>query len=98
LSGLAWIRATASDASLRDAADAVRLAERAASLTRHRDLVALDALAAAYASAGRFGEAIRIARLGLDSAAAAGQVAVAAQFRQRIELYEKSQPLRIPPP
>jgi tetratricopeptide (TPR) repeat protein len=98
LAGLAWIRATATDSSLRDDADAVRLAERAASLTRHRDMVALDALAAAYASAGRFEDAMRVARIGLDSAAAAGQSDVAAQFRQRIELYQQREPLRLPKP
>ena len=54
LSGLAWIRATAADAALRNPGQAIQLAERAAALTRRRDLAALDALAAAYAAAGRF--------------------------------------------
>jgi tetratricopeptide (TPR) repeat protein len=98
LAGLAWIRATAADAALRDAADAIRLAERAALLTRNRDIGALDALAAAYGSAGRFDDAVRVARMGFDAATAAGQSVLAAQFRQRIALYQKSQPLRIPLP
>jgi tetratricopeptide (TPR) repeat protein len=96
LAGLAWIRATAADPSLRDAAEAVRLAERAGELTRHQDVTAIDALAAAYAEAGRFDEAVRVARSGLAHATAAGQAPVADQFRQRIELYQKRQPLRIP--
>ena len=98
LGGLAWIRATAWDPALRNVEEAVRLAERAADATRHRDVTALDALAAAYASAGRYDEAVRVARTGLEVSTAAGQVAVAAQFRQRIELYQEGQPLRMPRP
>ena len=98
LSGLAWIRATASDPSLRDAAEAIRLAERADNLAGHQDVTALDALAAAYAAAGRFEDAVRVARAGSILATAAGQVNIAAQFSQRIELYQKGQPLRIPEP
>ena len=96
LAGLAWIRATASDPALRDAAEAIRLAERADEGGRHQDVTTLDALSAAYAAAGRFEEAVRVARSGLNLATIAGQVAVAAQFRQRLELYQKGQPLRIP--
>ena len=96
LGGLAWIRATAWDPALRNIEEAVRLAERAADATRHRDVTALDALAAAYASAGRYDEAVRVATSGLDLSTSAGQVAVAAQFRQRIELYQEGQPLRVP--
>jgi tetratricopeptide (TPR) repeat protein len=96
LAGLAWIRATAGDPSLQNGDESVRLAERAALLTDNRDLVALDALGAAYASAGRFADAVRIARMGLELSAAAGQTAVAAQFRQRLELYQKGQPIRFP--
>ena len=98
LAGLAWIRATAWDPALRDADEAVRLAERAADVTARQDLTALDALAAAYASAGRYQDAVRAAQAGLDRSTMIGQVAVAAQFRQRIELYRTSQPLRIPKP
>jgi tetratricopeptide (TPR) repeat protein len=98
LTGLAWIRATASDLSLQDGGESVRLAERAAALTRNRDLATLDALAAAYAATGRFQDAIRIAQMGRDLSTAAGQSAVAEQFAQRIDLYQKSQPLRMPRP
>lgn len=96
LSGLAWIRATASDPSLRDAVEAIRLAERADNLAGHHDVTALDGLSAAYAAGGRFEDAVRVARAGLILATGAGQVNIAAQFSQRIELYQKGQPLRIP--
>ena len=98
LAGLAWIRATAWDPALRDAGEAVRLAERAAAATRNQDVGALDALAAAYASAERYEDAIRVARMGLALAVPAGQTTVAAQFRQRLELYERRQPVRMPRP
>ena len=97
LAGLAWIRATASDPALRDAVEGIRLAERADEATRHQDVTTLDALSAAYAAGGRFEEAIRVARTGLNLATIAGQVTIAAQFRQRIELYQKGQALRLPP-
>jgi tetratricopeptide (TPR) repeat protein len=94
LSGLAWIRATAPDASLRNASDAVALAERAVTLTGRRDLSALDALAAAYASANRFDEAVEVARNAIAQATLLGHSAVAAQFRERLALYEKRKPYR----
>ena len=98
LSGLAWIRATASDPSLRDAAQAVLLAERADAAARHQDVTALDALGAAYAAAGRYEDAVRAARSGLELAAGSGRTAVAEQFRLRIDLYQKRQSLRLPEP
>ena len=58
LAALAWTLATSPDAGLRQPAEAVRLAERAATLTNRRDVTVLDALAAAYASAGRFVDAV----------------------------------------
>lgn len=96
LGGLAFIRATATSAELRNPDEAVRMAERAASLTNRRDLGVLDALAAAYASAGRWAEAVKTARTGADLAGASGQAAAAVQFRARLELYENRKALRIP--
>ena len=96
LAGLAWIRATAADEKLRNVEDAVRFAERAADSTGHRDLRALDALGAAYASAGRYDEAVATVRAALAIAVTDGQLPVIAQFRQRLELYQSGQPLRIP--
>jgi tetratricopeptide (TPR) repeat protein len=98
LSGLAWIRATAAQADLRDAALAIELGERAVSLTSRRDVSALDALAAAYASAGRFDDAVGVARRGVELATTAGMEAVAVQFRVRLALYEQRRPYRMPQP
>src|SRR3954468_5665420 len=98
LGGLAWIRATTADPAVRDAVEAIRLAERADRAGGHQDVTAIDALAAAYAAAGRYDEAVAVARRGLSLAVSSGRTAVAAQFRQRVDLYQTGQSLRIPTP
>ena len=62
LSKLAWVLATDRNASFRNAAEAVQLAERLCAVTGSQQADALDVLAAAYAEAGRFSEAIRVAQ------------------------------------
>ena len=61
LGGMAWLLATSPAASLRDGAKAVELAQRAARLPGVRKAESLDTLAAAYAEAGRFPEAVKTA-------------------------------------
>jgi len=92
LAGTAWILATAADPSLRNADNAVRFAERAADATAHRDLSVLDALAAAYAAAGRFDDAIRIVDESINFATAAHFDAVLPQLRSRLDLYKQRKP------
>src|SRR5881409_1226129 len=53
VASLAWLLATAADAALRDANQAIRFAERAADLTGRQDASAIDVLAAARAEAGQ---------------------------------------------
>ena len=91
LAGLAWVRATG-DASLRDPADAVRLAERADGLTGHQDPAVLDTLAAAYAAAGAFDRALDAARLARKAADAAELPSLAAEIDERMRLYERRRP------
>jgi tetratricopeptide (TPR) repeat protein len=97
LSGLAWIRATASNPTFLNPSEAVTLAEHADAVTGHRAASVLDALAAAYASAGRFDEAVAVVRTAIDIAINSGQLPVAAQFRQRLELYQSGHPFRTSP-
>jgi tetratricopeptide (TPR) repeat protein len=94
LAGLAWILATAPDASLRNGDEAVTFAERAARATVRRDLSVLDALAAAYASVGRFDEAVAVATGAMESAKSAGQSEIAARFGERADLYRQHRPYR----
>src|SRR5262249_13818751 len=58
LINFSWLVSAHEDASIRAPQEAVGLAERAATLTNRQDSAALDALAAAYAAAGRFDDAV----------------------------------------
>jgi tetratricopeptide (TPR) repeat protein len=59
LNGLAWHLATVPEAGRRDGDEAVELAEKALEQAGTRPPALLDTLAAAYAEAGRFAEAVR---------------------------------------
>lgn len=65
----AWVLSTSPDASVRDGAEALKLAERAARLSKEQDPAILDTLAAAYAEAGKFPEAVEITKKALALAA-----------------------------
>ncbi|HEV2209260.1 MAG TPA: hypothetical protein VG167_10830 [Verrucomicrobiae bacterium] len=84
---LAWMLATASDAALRDAGQAVTLAERACKLTQYKEAIFVGTLAAAYAEAKRFEDAVNAAERAIALAEAAGQDALAKRNRQLLELY-----------
>ena len=94
LAALAWTLATSPDAALRKPAEAVRLAERAATLTNRSDVTALDALGAAYAAAGRFAEAVATEQTALDLAETAGASSAAESIRERLNLYRRGKPFR----
>ncbi len=89
LTGLAWIRATSSNASLRRPGQAVALAERARQLSGGQDPQAFDALAAGYAALGEFEQAARAGLTGIQVALASGQQWLAGEMRDRLLLYEQ---------
>ena len=62
---LAWVLATCPQAALRNSTKAVELAERANQLAGEGEPVFLCVLAAAYAEAGRFSEAVETAQRAL---------------------------------
>jgi len=97
LSNLAWLLATAPEAELRNAAEALPLAERAAELTGRQHVVVLDTLAAAYAALGQFEKAIETAQAAVKLATAANQPQLAAQIRGRLQLYLQYKPFRLTP-
>ena len=94
LNRLAQLLATDENASLRNGAEAVRLAERAAELTDSQDAALEDTLAAAYAETGQFPRAVETARKALQLATDHGQGQLAEGVRARIALYESGRPLR----
>jgi Flp pilus assembly protein TadD len=96
LNNLAWIRATYPDLRFRDGVQAVTLAQRAVELSPN-NLYGLDTLAAAYAEARRFPEAVQAAHKALDVALRQNQQALAKSIRARIHLYEEGTPFRVPP-
>jgi len=89
---LAWLLATAKDARYRDGERAVELASRAIALKD--DVNFRDSLAAAYAEAGRFAEAVAEQDRAIATLRAAGKHEAAASFRKRRDLYEQRQPAR----
>jgi Flp pilus assembly protein TadD len=95
---LAWLLATSPDASLRDGARAVTVAERAATLTSRREPRVLDVLAAALAEAGRFDEAVATAREAEGLAAARSAPMLVAAIAARRAGYERDSPYRRPLP
>jgi Flp pilus assembly protein TadD, contains TPR repeats len=92
LNSLAWILATSPDAASRNGEDAVRLAEYANQLTAKSDPVILHTLAAAYAEAGRFDEALMAARRGMSLAKKNGNTALFNALRDELPLYELGLP------
>jgi tetratricopeptide (TPR) repeat protein len=72
LDELAWLLATYPDSKSRDGTEAVRLAERACDVTQRKIPALLDTLAAAYAEAGEFPQAISAAEEALNRARASG--------------------------
>jgi len=89
----AWVLATNPKASVRNGDEAVELASRAVKLSGAKDPAALDTLAAAYAEAGRFPDAVQTARLALALAPAP----LAEDLKARITLYEANRPFRDKP-
>ncbi|MFZ5449864.1 MAG: tetratricopeptide repeat protein [Thermodesulfobacteriota bacterium] len=80
LNNLAWILATTSDRNLRDGPAAVSLAEQANQFTGYGQPGMLDTLAAAYAEAGRFSEAIQASRKAVELARRAGDTELLKQL------------------
>jgi protein O-mannosyl-transferase len=89
---LAWIRATCPDASLRNGGKAVELAQRAMNLSGGKSPQILDTLAAAYAEAGRFPEAIETARRALELSVAQNNKPLADVIQNQLKLFEAHSP------
>ena len=86
--------ATDPNISLRNGPEAVELAQRAIELTDGKSPAILATLAAAYAEAGRFADAVQTAHKALDLAAQQNEPALAESIQAKIHLYEAGRPFR----
>src|SRR6266496_908576 len=91
---IAWVLATAPDASIRDGIKAVEFAQQAVELSGGRDPKFLRTLAAAYAESGRFSEAITTAKQALVMARMQGKSGFANVLDEDVGLYREHVPLR----
>jgi Flp pilus assembly protein TadD len=87
LNNLAWLLATSANDAARDGAQAVHHAERACQFTGFKQSRMLGTLAAAYAEAGRFPEAIATAEKALQLETAGGETAFAGSIRYLLQNY-----------
>lgn len=97
LSNLAWALATSPEASIRNGAQAVELAQRANELSGGNSAMVLQSLAAAFAEAGRFAEAVSAAEHALQLADPASQTTPVSDLRAQLGRYQKRSPYRTTP-
>jgi tetratricopeptide (TPR) repeat protein len=94
---LAWLLATCPDNSLRDGKRAVEVAQQAVQLSGGKSPEILDTLAAAYAEAGRFPEAVETAQRALDLSTAQNNKPLAQVIQNQLKLFETHSPYREKP-
>jgi Tfp pilus assembly protein PilF len=92
LNNLAWLLATCPDARIRDGAQAVKHAGRACELTHYHMTPMVGTLAAAYAEAGRFDDAISTAQKACTLATESGDQDLLKRNQELLALYQSHQP------
>jgi len=93
-SGLAWTLATAPDPTLRNGAEALLISQHLSQTTDASNPMLLRVLAAAYAEAGRFPEAIETTERGIALATSQHHTDLAALFERDLKTLQSAQPLR----
>lgn len=94
LNNLAWVLSTTPNESLRDGKSAIPHAERAAELTQRQQPFILMTLAAAYAAAGRFADAIPTAESALSLAEASSNASLANTLQAQLAAYRAGNALK----
>jgi tetratricopeptide (TPR) repeat protein len=94
VNAMAWMMATANDDAVRNGSEAVVLSEKAAMLTRTNQPVILHTLAAAYAEAGRFSDAISTAETAVGQANTRGQTNLVTTLQKAMAGYRERQAWR----
>jgi tetratricopeptide (TPR) repeat protein len=96
LNNLAWLLATCSDGSVRNGSNAVVYAEHACELTHYRQAKVTGTLAAAYAEAKRYPEAVSTGKLTVKLANDAGDQSVTYVGNELLKLYNNNLPYHQP--
>ena len=92
---LAWLLATFTPADGGDPVRAVALAQHSCELTGNPVPRHVDTLAAAYAAAGRFSEAIATAQKAIELARSTGQTQLGREIENRLQLYRDGRAFRL---
>ena len=91
---VAWLMATHPEESLRNGTEAVEWATRACELTENRNHHFLNTLAAAFAEAGRYEEAIATVEQAIEIARGAGDTATIGQMNNMLQAFQAGRPWR----
>ena len=89
---LAWLLATCHDPNRRNGEEAVRWAKQACGQADNTRPEYLDTLAAAYAEAGRFDEAVKSEKEAIKRANATNRADLAETYQTRLKLFESGAP------
>ncbi len=87
LNNLAWLLATCPDPQVRNGTRAVELGERLCKLTNYQETMAVGTLAAAYAEAGRYDDAVKTAQQAIALAEEQGETALARNNEALLQYY-----------
>jgi Flp pilus assembly protein TadD len=94
MNNLAMLRASCPQAEFRNGGEAVQLAEAACRLSGRRNPSFLGTLAAAYAEAGRFGDAVKTMQEALAVSEASGTRELVPIQTRMLELFQAGKPFR----
>jgi tetratricopeptide (TPR) repeat protein len=94
LNDLSWLLSTAPEPALRNGAEAVRLASRGVELTHQQDPMLLGTLAAAFAEAGDFSQAVSTEQRAAELARNGGNSQLGMLLESRLALFQQHTPVR----
>ncbi len=97
VNNLAWLLATCHDEKYRNPQRAIQFAERACKLTNYSDPAILDTMAAAYACAGNFSQAVVFSQKAVALIQSSDGKKLKKDFSDRLLLFKANKPYIEPP-